>query len=339
MRAWVLREPGPVESERLELCERPDPLPGSDEIQVEVSVCGVCRTDLHVVEGELARKRDAIVPGHQIVGRVSARGERARRFELGARVGVAWLWRACGVCSYCASGAENLCRAPRFTGWDVDGGYAEKVVAPEAFVYALPDALDDVSVAPLLCAGIIGLRALHRSGIRPGGKLGLYGFGSSAHLALQLARGDGCRVFAVTREASHRALALALGAEWAGDLGERPPELLNAAVLFAPAGALIPVALAALAPGGTLACAGIHVDAIPPLDYATHLFEERTLTSVTANTRADGRELFERAARIGLRPQTTVFPFEEANRALLALKRGASAGSLVLQVRPAGAVR
>ncbi len=334
MRAWVLEQPGPIESAPLALRELPDPDPGPGEICIDVAVCGLCRTDLHVVEGELAPHRPALVPGHQIVGRVRALGAGARRFVLGARVGVAWLWRACGACAYCARGAENLCRAPSFTGWHRDGGFAERVVAHEDFVYPLPDALaDDAAVAPLLCAGIIGLRALRRSGIGPGGRLGLYGFGSSAHIALQIARHEGARVFAVTREASHRELARALGAEWVGDLGESPPELLDAAVLFAPAGALVPVALAALAPGGTLACAGIHMSAIPSLDYAAHLFEERTLTSVTANTRADGRELLGLAARIPLRPRVTELPFARANEGLLALKRGLSAGSTVLRVR------
>lgn len=333
MRAWVLAEPGPIESAPLAARELPDPVPGPGEIAVEVSVCGLCRTDLHVIEGELARQRPAIVPGHQIVGRVAALGAGARRFALGARVGVAWLWRACGACAYCARGDENLCRAPVFTGWHENGGFAERVRVPEDFAYALPESLDDEAVAPLLCAGIIGFRALRRSGIRAGGRLGLYGFGSSAHIALQVARHWGARVFVVTREATHRALARELGAEWAGDLGERPPEKLDASVLFAPVGWLVPPALEALAPGGTLACAGIHVSEIPALDYAAHLFEERTLTSVTANTRADGRELLELAARIPLRARTTSFEFARANEALLALKRGLIAGSGVLRVR------
>jgi propanol-preferring alcohol dehydrogenase len=272
------------------------------------------------------------VPGHQIVGRVDALGAGATRFALGERVGIAWLWRSCGACEPCASGRENLCRAPRFTGWDEDGGYAERACVPEDFAYALPDALDDAAAAPLLCAGIIGFRALRRSGIRPGGRLGLYGFGSSAHLALQIARFFGCRVFVVTREPSHRALARELGAEWAGDLGERPPEKLDAAVLFAPAGELVPAALAALAPGATLACAGIAMSDVPPLDYQAHLFQERALTSVTANTREDGRALLALAARIPLRPRTHEFGFALANEALLALVRGEFSGSAVLRV-------
>ncbi|HTO09028.1 MAG TPA: zinc-dependent alcohol dehydrogenase family protein [Myxococcota bacterium] len=333
MRAWVVEQPGPIETSPLARRDLPEPEPGPGEIVVEVDVCGVCRTDLHVAEGELARKRPAIVPGHQIVGRVCARGAGAHRFAAGARVGVAWLWRACGVCAQCRAGAENLCRDPRFTGWDEHGGYAERVRVPEDFAYALPESLADQAAAPLLCAGIIGYRALRRSGVRPGGTLGLYGFGSSAHIALQVARHWGVRVFVVTREATHRALALRLGAEWAGDLGERPPEKLGAAVNFAPVGTLVPPALEALAPGATLACAGIHMSAVPALDYQKHLFEERSLTSVTANTRADGRELLELAARIPLRPETTVFAFAQANEALRALKQGLIAGSGVLRVR------
>jgi propanol-preferring alcohol dehydrogenase len=332
MRAWQLDEPAPIERAPLRLRELADPRPGPGEIRVAVSVCGVCRTDLHVVEGDLAPHRAPIVPGHQIVGRVDALGEGARRFALGDRVGIAWLWRSCGGCEACASGRENLCRAPRFTGWDEDGGYAERACVPEDFAYALPAGLDDASAAPLLCAGIIGFRALRRSGIRPGGRLGLYGFGSSAHLALQIARFFGCRVFAVTRESTHRALARELGAVWAGGLGEAPPEKLDAAVLFAPAGGLVPTALAALAPGATLACAGISMSDVPALDYQKHLFEERSLTSVTANTREDGRALLDLAARIPLRPRTHAFAFEQANEALLALARGAFSGSGVLRV-------
>jgi propanol-preferring alcohol dehydrogenase len=333
MRAWVLSRPGPIERAPLALRELEPRAPGPGEIEVEVHVCGICRTDLHVVEGELAPHRPEVVPGHQIVGRVRALGSGATRFALGDRVGIAWLWRSCGVCEFCAASAENLCRAPRFTGWDEHGGYAERACVPQDFAYALPDGLDDEAVAPLLCAGIIGYRSLRRSRIQPGGRLGLYGFGSSAHIALQVAKSWSCRSFVVTREATHRALARELGAEWAGDLDERPPEPLDAAVLFAPAGALVPVALGALRPSGTLACAGIHMSQIPPLDYAAHLFGERTLTSVTANTRADGRELLELAARASIRPHTTAFGFADANRALLALKQGLIVGSGVLRIR------
>jgi alcohol dehydrogenase, propanol-preferring len=333
MRAWVCERPARIELAPLVLRELPDPEPELGELVVQVEVCGLCRTDLHVIEGELPPKHPAIIPGHQVVGRVAALGPGAGRFAPGACVGVAWLWRACGACSHCRAGEENLCRQPRFTGWDENGGYAERVRVPENFAYPLPASLEAEAAAPLLCAGIIGWRALKRSGVRPGETLGLYGFGSSAHLALQIARHQGARVFVVTREASHRALALSLGAEWAGDLDQRPPEPLDAAITFAPVGTLVPIALAALAPGATLACAGIHMTPIPELDYARHLFEERTLTSVTANTREDGRELLELAERIPLRPHTTTFPFEQANEALRALKEGRIAGSGVLRIR------
>jgi propanol-preferring alcohol dehydrogenase len=333
MRAMVLAGPAPVESEPLRLREIGEPEPGPLEVMVEVDVCGVCRTDLHVVEGELPPRRRLLVPGHQIVGRVVARGVGAARFAPGDRVGIAWLHRTCGVCAPCARGDENLCEAPEFTGWTRDGGYAERTCVPEAFAYPIPPSLADREAAPLLCAGIIGYRALRRSGIRPGGRLGLYGFGSSAHIALQVARHRGCRTFVCTRDPAHRALALELGAEWAGESTASPPEPLDAAILFAPAGELVPVALRALAPGATLACAGIHLSRIPPLDYGRELFQERTLTSVTANTRADGRELLELAAAIPLRPRTTAFDLADANRALLALARDRISGSAVLVVR------
>jgi propanol-preferring alcohol dehydrogenase len=333
VRAMVLAEPAPVDRSPLEHRELPDPRPAADEVVVEVSVCAVCRTDLHVVEGELERRRSPLIPGHQVVGHVIERGAQAHRFPLGARVGVAWLHRTCERCDPCRRGEENLCEAPEFTGWTVDGGYAERVRVPEAFAYAIPDGIRDLEVAPLLCAGIIGYRALERSRIEPGGRLGLYGFGSSAHIALQVARHRGCRVYVCTRDPAHRALALELGAEWAGAAEEAPPSPLDAAILFAPAGALVPVALRALAPGGTLACAGIYMSEIPPLDYARELFQERTLTSVAANTRADGRALLDLAAEIPLRPRTTAFELREANEALLALARDRISGSAALVVR------
>ncbi len=332
MRAMVLHAPAPIETAPLALETVPDPEPGPGEISVEVAVCGVCRTDLHVVEGELAPRRERVIPGHQVVGRVRQAGPGAGRFQRGDRVGVAWLHRSCGDCPYCRRGAENLCRSPVFTGWSADGGYAEQVVVPEAFAYAIPEVFSDAEAAPLLCGGIIGYRALRRSGIQPGGRLGLYGFGSSAHIALQVARHRGCQVYVCTRGERARALALELGAVWVGGADAAPPEPLDAAILFAPAGSLVPVALRALAPGGTLVCAGIYVSGIPPLDYARDLFEERTLTSVTANTREDGRELLEVAAEIPIRPRTRVWDLERANEALLRLKEGRFAGSGVLAV-------
>jgi propanol-preferring alcohol dehydrogenase len=328
----VLRETAPVESAPLALETVAEPRPGPDEVVVQVSVCGICRTDLHVVEGELPPRLKAVTPGHQVVGRVLERGDRARRFDEGQRVGVAWLHRSCGRCSFCASDRENLCRSPLFTGWTAQGGYAERVCVPEAFAYALPDVFEDAEAAPLLCAGIIGYRALRRSGIRDGGRLGLYGFGSSAHIALQIARHRGCQVFVCTRDARARELALELGAVWAGAADAAPPEALDAAVLFAPVGSLVPPALRALAPGGTLACAGIYLSDIPVLSYEAHLFEERTLTSVTANTRADGEELLAVAAEIPVRPRTTLFPLDQANEALARLKNDGIRGSGVLVV-------
>jgi propanol-preferring alcohol dehydrogenase len=332
MRAMVLRQPASIETAPLALEEWPDPEPGPGEIAVEIAVCGVCRTDLHVIEGELPPRREAVIPGHQIVGRVSGAGPGARRFSPGERVGIAWLHRSCGRCSYCLAGSENLCRAPLFSGWHVHGGYAERVVVPEDFAYAMPAAFSDQEAAPLLCAGIIGFRALRRSRVGPGQRLGLYGFGSSAHIALQVALHQGCEVFVASRNADHRELARQLGAVWAGGPGEPMPEPLDGAVLFAPAGSLVPVALRALAPGGTLACAGIYMTDIPELEYETELFEEKTLTSVTANTRGDGEDLLRVAAEIPIRPHTSSRPLEEANQVLQDLKRDQIQGSAVLQI-------
>jgi propanol-preferring alcohol dehydrogenase len=330
MRAVVLEAPGPIDRDPLVLSELPEPGPG--DLLVQVSVCGICRTDLHVIEGELERVRDRVVPGHQVVGRVLRRGAGARRFEEGDRVGVAWLHAACGRCRYCLEGAENLCRDPVFTGWHVDGGYAERVRVPEAFAYAIPEVFSDPDAAPLLCAGIIGYRALRRSGIEPGGRLGLYGFGSSAHIALQVARHRGCEVYVSTRDERHQRLARELGARWAGGADAAPPVELDAAILFAPVGHLAPPALRALRPGGTLACAGIHMTDIPRIDYARELFFERTLTSVTASTRADGEELLAVASEIPIRPRTMRFRLDQANEALKRLKHDAIEGSAVLEI-------
>jgi propanol-preferring alcohol dehydrogenase len=329
----VLTRPAPVEARPLSFADLPAPEARADEIVVDVSVCGVCRTDLHVVEGELPPAADRVVPGHQVVGRVVEMGPEVGRFHEGDRVGVAWLHRSCGSCAYCLESRENLCRTPAFTGWHVDGGYAERVRVPADFAYPIPEIFSDAEAAPLLCAGIIGYRALRRSAIRPGGRLGLYGFGSSAHIALQVARHWGCEVYVSTRGKGARQLALRLGALWAGEADAAPPEPLDSAILFAPAGELVPVALRALRPGGTLACAGIYMTDIPALQYGTDLFEERVLTSVTANTRQDGDELLRIAAEAGVRPETTEFPLERANEALLALKRGEFSGAAVLRVR------
>jgi propanol-preferring alcohol dehydrogenase len=332
-RAVVVEHPGPVASAPLRLVERAVPPVGVGELLVEVEVCGVCRTDLHVVEGDLPPHRPGVVPGHEVVGRVAACGTGASGFAVGDRVGVAWLHAACGWCRFCLLARENLCLAPRFTGYDVDGGYADHVVVPAAFAYALPESLDAAVLAPLLCAGIIGYRAYVRSGVRKGQRLGLYGFGASAHIVIQIARSDGCAVYVATRGARHRALAQRLGATWVGDAHTAPPEALDAAILFAPVGDLVPTALAALDRGGVLAIAGIHLSAIPPLDYAAHLFQEREVRSVTANTRADGRALLRLAAEIPIRTMVEEFPLEAANAALRRLKEDEVEGAAVLRVR------
>jgi propanol-preferring alcohol dehydrogenase len=329
----VLEAPAPIASAPLYLTELPTPEPGPGEVQVEVEVCGVCRTDLHVVEGDLPVRRPRIIPGHEVVGRVTRLGPGARRFAPGQRVGVAWLHSSCGRCEYCQHGAENLCLAPRFTGWTEPGGYADALCAPEEFVYALPDGLSSRVAAPMLCAGIIGYRALMRSGIRPGEALGLYGFGASAHIVLQIARHWGCSVYVATRGDRHQALAREMGAVWVGGADAMPPAKLKGAILFAPAGELVPVALAALDRGGTLAVAGIHVSDIPPLNYQAHLFQERSLRSVTANTRADGEALLRLAAEIPLHAMTEEFPLERANDALFRLRHDQISGAAVLRLR------
>jgi propanol-preferring alcohol dehydrogenase len=332
MRAVEVEAPRPAEERPLRLVERARPEPGPGELLVAVEVCGVCRTDLHVAEGDLAPRRPHVVPGHEVVGRVASRGAGAGRFREGDRVGVAWLYRACGACRFCKRGEENLCTAPRFTGWDADGGYADFVTASEDFVYALPEAVDARSLAPLLCAGIIGWRAYQRSGVAPGERLGLYGFGGSAHIVIQLARHFGNEVYVVSRGARHQALARELGAHWVGDAGAAPPVPLDGAILFAPAGEIVPAALAALDRGGVLAVAGIHLSAIPLLDYAAHLFQERELRSVTANTREDGRRLLELAQEIPLVTHTVPYPLERAGEALVDLKQDRLRGAAVLEV-------
>jgi propanol-preferring alcohol dehydrogenase len=332
MRAWVVRRPRPIAKGPLELVERSCPAPGPGEVRVRVSVCGVCRTDLHLAEGDLPSHGDAIVPGHEIVGRVDAVGRGATRFELGERVGIAWLRRTCGRCRFCARGAENLCVAPMFTGWDANGGYAEHAVVDERYAYRLPDRFTDDEAAPLLCAGIIGYRALRRAELPPGGRLGIYGFGASAHLAAQVALAEGAEVAVMTRSPAARELAARLGVHWTGDTFDEPPELLDAAILFAPAGDIVPAALAALDRGGTLAIAGIHLSDIPPLDYASHLFQERQLRSVTANTRRDGEEFLALAAAIPVRVETTAYPFTAADAALRDLAADRVNGAAVIRV-------
>jgi propanol-preferring alcohol dehydrogenase len=332
VRAMALEAPAPIEQRPLRLVQKPRPEPGPGELLVRVEVCGVCRTDLHVCEGDLAPRLAGVVPGHEVVGRVVGRGAGAHRFADGARVGVAWLHRACGVCRFCARGAENLCLSPRFTGWDADGGYAEYTVAPEAFVYAVPDGADARELAPLLCAGIIGYRAFARANVENGARLGLFGFGGSAHLVIQIARHRGCEVYVFSRETRHQELARTLGAAWVGGSFDTPPHPLDAAILFAPAGELVAPALAALDRGATLAVAGIHLSEIPPLDYQRHLFQEKTLQSVTANTRADGEALLRLAVEIPLVTHTVPHPLEAANEALARLKHDRIQGAAVLEI-------
>ena len=284
MHAWVVEQPGPVESKPLRYVERETPEPGFRQVRLRVLVCGVCRTDLHVAEGDLAPRHRRIVPGHEVVGVVDRLGESCTRLQIGERVGVPWLASTCGVCRFCTTQRENLCTSPLFRGWDVDGGYADFVVCNEDYAYRLPESYGDEEVAPLLCAGIIGYRALRRADLPPGGRLGIYGFGGSAHITAQIALSEGAKVHVMTRSVEARALATELGATSVGDAEDRPPEPLDAAILFAPVGSLVPTALAALDRGGTLAIAGIHLSDVPTLNYQNHLFQERTLRSVTANT-------------------------------------------------------
>jgi alcohol dehydrogenase, propanol-preferring len=334
VRAWVVDEPGPVDGGPLRRVDLPLPEPGPGQVRVRVTVCGVCRTDLHLAEGDLAARRPSVVPGHEVVGVVDSLGAGAARFRVGERVGVAWLGGTDGTCRFCRRGEENLCLAPTFTGWDTDGGYADACLVDEAYAHRLPDGLDDEQAAPLLCAGIIGYRALRCADVPPGGRLGIYGFGGSAHLTAQVALAWGMRVHVLTRGAHNRRLALALGVDSVGEASEAPPERLDGAVLFAPAGELVPVALRALDRGGTLAVAGIWLSGIPPLDYAAELFEERRLRSVTANTRRDAEEFLALAVRLGVRATTVGYPMDEAPAALADLAHGRFGGAAVLHNRP-----
>jgi propanol-preferring alcohol dehydrogenase len=324
--------PRAAEARPLRVVERPVPEPGPGEVRLAVEVCGVCRTDLHVAEGDLAPRRPHVIPGHEVVGVVDALGAGVSGLREGDRAGVAWLHRSCGACRFCARGDENLCLAPRFTGWDVDGGYAERIVAPAAFVYRLPAATPPERLAPLLCAGIIGYRAYVQSGIQPGERLGLFGFGGSAHIAIQVARHFGNEVFVFSRGERHQALARDLGAAWVGDTRDAPPAPLDAAILFAPAGDIVPVALERLDRGAALAVAGIHLSEIPPLDYQRHLFQERVLRSVTANTRRDGERLLALAQEIAIETHTVPYPLERAGDALVDLKQDRIRGAAVLQI-------
>jgi len=330
MIACVLHHSASVETNPLQIQENlAVPEPGPDSVLIRVSACGVCRTDLHVVEGELPIKKMPVIPGHQIVGVVDKAGSAVFGVAPGDRVGVAWLHHTCGVCKYCRSGKENLCEAADFTGYTVNGGYATHAVAPAAFVYHIPPGFKDMQAAPLLCAGIIGYRALKLASLHAGASLGIYGFGAAAHVALQVARFWGIDVYACTRDERHRKLALELGAVWAGGPTEPPPNRLDGAIIFAPAGEIVPAALRALDKGGTLVLGGIHMSHIPPLDY-DWLYHERVVRSVANNTREDGREFLDLAVRIPVETHTESFPLREANRALNALKNDAIRGAGVL---------
>jgi propanol-preferring alcohol dehydrogenase len=330
MNSWSVRHPGPVDGGPLRLLERDVPVPRGRQIRVKVTCCGVCRTDLHLAEGDLVPKHPDVTPGHEVVGVVDALGEGASRFARGDRVGVAWLGGTDGSCRFCRRGAENLCIAPSFTGWDTDGGYADFCLVDEAFGYALPTGIDDEHLAPLLCAGIIGYRALMCAAVPPGGSLGIYGFGGSAHLTAQVALAQGLRVHVLTRGEGNRTLAAELGADSVGDAQDAPPEPLDGAILFAPAGELVPVALRALDRGGTVAVAGIWLSDIPALNYGDTLFQERRLRSVTANTRSDGETFLQLAERLGIRATTVGYPMSEAPQALADLKHGRFNGAAVL---------
>jgi propanol-preferring alcohol dehydrogenase len=331
MKACLLRTAAAIETNPLALVDLPAPQPTRREVLVRVSHCGVCRTDLHVIEGELTPRKSPVIPGHQVVGMVAELGADTVKFRVGSRVGVAWLHHTDGTCEYCRSGAENLCDNPSFTGYSVDGGYAQYIVAPEDFVYAIPEGFPNEQAAPLLCAGIIGFRSLRLSGIQPGGKLGFYGFGAAAHLAIQVALHWNVEVYALTRDARHQKLALDLGAKWAGGTFAEPPAKLDAAIVFAPAGEIVPAALQALRKGGALVLGGIHMSPIPSFDYNL-LYQERLIRSVANNTRQDGEDFLRIAAEIPVRTHVRLFSLDEANRALYALKNDAISGAAVLRI-------
>jgi propanol-preferring alcohol dehydrogenase len=330
MKAWSLTKPGPVETNPLELRESPVPEPGPHEVLVRINACGICRTDLHVTEGELPPKKPEIIPGHQIVGVIERAGAEAARYPAGTRVGIPWLHKTCGKCPFCLSGRENLCDAPEFTGYTVNGGYAEYTVADEDFVYPIPQGFADLQAAPLLCAGIIGFRCLRLSDLRPGDNLGIYGFGAAGHVCIQVAQYWKQKVFVCTREEKHRRLAMDLGAIWAGGAIDEPPEKLDAAIIFAPAGELVPPALQALKKSGRLILGGIHMSPIPSFPYPL-IYHERSIRSVANNTRDDGHDFMKLAAQIPVHSEVHVFPLEHANQALNALKHDGIRGAGVLK--------
>ena len=331
MKACILKAPAPIETNPLVFTDVPKPQSTGGQVLVRVSACGVCRTDLHVIEGELPARKSPVIPGHQVVGIIEAKGPAANLYPIGTRVGIAWLHSTDGTCEYCTAGKENLCNQPAFTGYVVDGGYAEYALGEESFVYPIPDGFGDEQAAPLLCAGIIGFRSLRLASIQTGGRLGLYGFGAAAHVAIQVARYWGAEVYACTRDERHQKLARELGAVWAGGTVDPPPVPLDSAIIFAPAGEIVPAALKALKKGGTLALGGIHMSPIPALDYNL-LYQERVVRSVANNTRQDGHDFLRIAAAIPIRTQTELFPLNEANRALNSLKNDAIRGAAVLKI-------
>ena len=331
MRAMILREPRSVEENPLVSVDLAAPEPAPGQVRLRVRACGVCHTDLHLVEGEIPTPRLPVVPGHQIVGRVDALGEGVTRFVVGDRAGVPWLYSTCGQCDYCQRGLENLCDSARFTGQHVDGGFAEYMVVPADFAYSLPAGFPDDQAAPLLCAGIIGYRSLRLSEIEPGGRLGLYGFGASAHVTIQVARHWDCEVYVFTRSQEHQRHALELGAAWVGQAQDTPPAELDSAITFAPAGWLVPEVLRVLRKGGTLAINAIHLSPIPEMPYPL-LYGERTIRSVANSTRQDAEELLHLAAEIPIHTDVELYPLDQANAVLQRLKRAEIQGAAVLHV-------
>jgi len=334
MRAVLLNKPAPIETHPLRFGDVAVPEPAADEVLIKVRACGVCRTDLHVVEGDLEVRRTPIIPGHQVVGTIESLGASVTDRQIGARVGVAWLHRTCGCCSFCNSQRENLCDSPDFTGWTVQGGFAEYLVAPASFTYPLPEGFSDLQAAPLLCAGIIGYRCLSKTGIYDwsGARLGLYGFGAAGHVAIQIARARGAEVYVCTRDREkHQSLAEELGAVWTGGTMDQPPVALDAGIIFAPAGEIVPAALSHLDKGGTLVLGGIHMSAIPELPYEL-LYHERVVRSVANNTRADGLAFLQEAAAVPVRTYVETFPLEHANEALERLQHDGVRGAAVLTI-------
>jgi len=333
MRAWILNSPGPIENEPIRIAEAADPEPGEGELRIRVIACGICHTDLHEIEGELKLPKLPLTPGHQVAGKVDKIGPGTAGFKVGDRAGMTWLYWACGKCKFCQSGLENLCEKAGFTGFHYDGGYADYVISRADFTFHLPEHYDDLKVAPLLCAGVIGWRSLKLSEAKKGERLGLFGFGASAHIVCQIARYLGMKVYAFTRSREHQELARKLGASWAGTVNHRPPEPVDRAIIFAPAGRMVLDALRHLRPGGTLAINAVYLDPIPEMDYNRLLFGEKTIRSVSNTTRQDARELLELAPKIPIQSEIEIFEFQELPRALILLKQGKIKGAAVLKIK------